>query len=300
MRRRGFALAAVLWIIAGAGALCLALKVEATTTFGAGANRIASLRTGWNAEGCLARVRSVADDALSAAAVALDRWEKLDTIVASARELQGCNIRMEPAGARFDLSGADDNSLRNVLLAAGIAPWVTDSLVDAFLDWTDRDDEPRSFGVERAWYDSAHRARPGNSRLVALEELHDIRGFEQLSTLDSIFGIASDRVLVSRAPIAVIAGLPGMTPEAVSVASELRAGQSPVTLPAILERLSPPARRDLESQMIALQAAVTNRVQYWTVIIRSDEGVSAVRTELRAELRQDGPRAALTKWMRFP
>jgi len=300
MKRRGFALAAVLWIIAGAGALCLALKVEATTTFGAGANRIGLLRAGWRAEGCLARARRVIDETLAAAALVSARWDQLDTIVTGAQELQGCDVRLEAAGVRFDLQHTDERSLRNVLLAAELSPVRVDSLVDAFLDWTDRDNDPRPLGAEREWYDSEKRARPGNSRLVSLEELHDIRGFESLGSLDSLFTVGSTRILVSHAPLAVIAGLPGMTAEALSIANELRANGLPVTLPDILERLPPAVRRELGAHMMELQSGVTEHVLYWTVIVRSDDGKPAARTELHAELRLDGARSALTKWRRSP
>jgi general secretion pathway protein K len=228
MKRRGFALLTVLWMIAVvgsvvAGSLQLASEGAATSL-----NRVTLARAGWAREACLEILLSrFAGDVTTRVVDSVDlgrgTW---------------CRAQLEDTGARLDLNHAAPDALRLLL--------GNDSLVDALLDWRDPDDLPRPHGAEAEWYGAHRKPLPRNGPFVAVAELARVRGFdgveirrwESLLTTDG-----SGRVNLNSAPPEVLQTLPGFGPEAVSVATRLRlAGEAIAGTDRFLALLSPEAR----------------------------------------------------------
>ena len=98
---RGFALLGVLWIVVGLSVMALAMariSWHAVTYAEIEHDQIVGR---WLAEGCLARLRGVTNNTLSADPVhAVVVWRALDRVllVDSAAALDGCDLTLQPAG----------------------------------------------------------------------------------------------------------------------------------------------------------------------------------------------------------
>jgi type II secretory pathway component PulK len=168
MNRRGFALLAVLWLITSLSLLAATGLITVRQRLKASANRVTLTRAEWAREACveimLARgfIRSMNGQtsvARTSGRVDLGRntW---------------CELGVTDPGSRLNLNLASDVSLRALL--------PNDSLVDALLDWRDKDDIPRQLGAEADWYQSRRKPLPRNGPLASLDELMRVRGFELL------------------------------------------------------------------------------------------------------------------------
>ena len=303
--RRGFVLLGVLWVVVGAIALGVGLSLTANQSVDAAQNRTDILRSQWRAEGCAERARAAVHEGFRAAAPTAPGttriWRSMDSVVASSSLVAGCDLSLEPGGTRIDVNGDSTTLMRGLLLALGIDRDRADSLVEALEDWRDEDDTPRSKGAEREWYARHHRAIPSNTAIAAVAELHRVRGFETLDALDTLVGTEPDRLLLARAPPAVLLALPGLGTEAVARIMERRAlGRSIAELAELSELLSPPARQALLAHYAELVRQTTGSPETWTIRSRASAGRRGVIATIEVRLVHAGSRAAVVRRTTWP
>jgi general secretion pathway protein K len=303
---------AVLWVLVGVGAIAVASLLVARGAVSAARNRIALTRARWQAEDCLERARVVVDGALG------DRddvprpvpggWAVLDLVVVGSPVVTdaGCDLTFRAAGTAVDVNVADGEQLGALLANLGLAAPRADSMVDALLDWRDADDIPRAHGAERAWYHAAHLAVPRNGPLADVRELRRVRGWGSDvlsdSVLDAVFTVEPGRIVWDRAPAAVLASVPGMTPEALARIAELRVRGVSVgdasTLGAVL---SPASALALSSRYADVQRLTASEPDAWVVTARGHEGVAPTLTAtVVVRLVRAGARAAVVRRWTMP
>jgi len=302
---RGFVLLAVLWVMVGVSAVGLGLALDARRAAGAARNRRALVVARWAAEDCLSRTEAIIDDALQRAAnLPSDSavWATLDLLASNSAnratfiEDTTCGATLRPAGTTIDANTADDTTLTRLFVAAGFTVAQGDSLADAILDWRDPDDVPRPFGAEADWYIAHNRVPPRNGRFADVRELHRVRGLEQFDGLDSLLGVDSDRVVIDRAPLAVISALPGFSDEAIDRMAELRArGARTASLLEFSSTLSPDARATLLASYSDLSRATTTDPDAWIITARGWSGFPRVTADVELRVVRAGSRAAIVR-----
>lgn len=231
MSRRGFALITVLWVTAILSAVVGTSLGAARTGGETSRNRIVLTRGGWAREACLEILFSRHSRAAS--------MRTMDTV--DLGRGAWCRAELTDPAAKLDLNLASPDALRKVL--------GNDSLADALLDWRDPDDLERSLGAENAWYQTANRRIPRNGPLAAIEELRSIRGFDSLrvARLGTLLTVEGQRELnLNAAAPELLATLPGLSPEGVSlIMARRRAGQPIQGSDQLLALLSPQSRSAL-------------------------------------------------------
>ena len=296
--RRGFALPAVLWVIVGVAAVSLAGTVAARESVATAQNRVDHARAAWRAEGCLEIARATIADGLADGDHAAIAWSGLDSLLARSDLLAGaaCTIAARPAGAALDVNVAGAEQLRQLFLAAGAREGQADSLTDALLDWRDRDAEPRAMGAEDAWYRAHDELPPRDGPIADVAELRRIRGMSELAGVDTLLGVDPGRIPLGRAPLAVIASLPGIGEEAVARLAELRSrGQQPGDLLAFAASLSREARAEMLARYPELVALVTTEPDAWIITSSAKEGPRSVSAGVEVRLVRAGTRAAIVR-----
>ncbi len=303
---RGFVLLAVLWVMVGVGAIGLGFALMARRAAGAAHNRRAETIAMWRAEDCASRAEAAIGEALaprlgdsaSGSDAARVTWARLDAAVEASPNLSGapCALAMRPMGTTIDLNTADDSLLTRLFFALGNPPGTADSLSDAILDWRDADDTPRPSGAEAAWYVGRRRAPPRNGPFGDVRELRRVRGFEDRTGLDSVLGVEANRIVLDRAPLAVIAALPGFTNEAVAQVAAHRARGTPVPdLLSLGAELSPAGRAALLADYPDLVRLTTSEPDAWILSARGTAGTPAVTFVLELRLVRAGDRAAVVR-----
>jgi general secretion pathway protein K len=304
--RDGFALLAVLWVTVGLSAMALGgLLVARDVTAGA-QNRIALLRGQWRAEDCLERARAVIDDALGNG-YAMPRpvgggWDVLDEVVTASPVITAaaCDVTLMPTGIAVDVNTADAEQLVALFRAIGIGEPTADSMTDALLDWRDADDIPRALGAEWDWYHARGRFEPRNGPFADVRELRRVRGFDDTlalpdSVVNAVFTVEPGRIVWSRAPLVVLASLPGIGDEALARMAEERARGVPLGSAIELgTSLSPAAHQWLDARSADIQRLTTDRPDAWILTARSGGTVLEVRLALA------GPRAAIVRLRTTP
>ena len=230
MRRRGFALLAVLWTLTAvtvlAGAVMSVARIGGATT----RNRILLARAGWAREACveILQARYAEDPSIRA----------LDSVDLGRRTW--CAATLEDPSTKLNLNLADQAVLKAVVQAAVRRPGAVDSLVDALLDWRDPDAVARPLGDES----SGNR----NGPFADVWELRYVRGFSD-SLVARLTPFLTTRgtgaINVNAATPEVLAALPGMTAETTRRLMMNR-GAAPVpNADALAGLLSPAARATL-------------------------------------------------------
>ncbi|WP_309825859.1 type II secretion system protein GspK [Paracidovorax wautersii] len=222
----GFALAAVLWLLAGLS-IVVALIADAAHT---SAERVAQLRERTefvrsalsaqaHAEYWLSATRPRAADFTDGAASVMvdDRFYKIgeDSIIA-----------LQDVGGLMDLNTADPTRLAQFLVVCGIAPEQTSRLVDTLADYIDTDNLQRINGAEADSYQLAGLPPPRNRPLLAPGEVWDVMGWPAYrTTLEKsgcvramttegeagIFGSSGANLATAPSPVLRAAGLPEET-----------------------------------------------------------------------------------------
>jgi general secretion pathway protein K len=300
--RRGFALLAVLWIIACASMLVLGTSLVARQSISAAQNRVDMARATWKAEGCLEEARAVIAAAMSGrtADVMLQgvSWNTLDRAVARAFAVApgGCEVRLRAVGTAINLAEADGELVRRILTEAVVPNNKIDSLVDALLDWRDADDVARPHGAERNWYRARGRHPPRNAPLADVRELSRVAGFDSVSGLDTFFTTESGRISINHAPVVVLAALPGFSEEVAGRAAERRLRGIPVgDLLALSTELSPAARSALSARYTDLLALTTTEPDAWILTSTASSGGRGVSVTIEVRLARSGTRAAVVR-----
>ncbi len=207
----GFALLAVLWLLAALTVLGGVAVAVVRTGSQATRNRILLTRAAWAREACVE--------------ILLARWAsppaplgRLDSV--DLGRGTWCTATLDDPASKLNVNLADRAALVTVIGAVTAPAAHVDSLVDALLDWRDPDTVPRPFGIETP----ANR----NGPFADVAELRCVRGFDdalvaRLSPLLTTRGTGA--INVNAAPAVVIATLPGMSDEAVALLIRRLAGQ---------------------------------------------------------------------------
>lgn len=287
--RRGFALAAVLWVLTVAAVLGASTALVGRSAYGAARNRVNAERAYWLAEACLAAMRSLADHALFAADPSLltQIWRSLDRNVAAMHPPLAlrCQVSLTAVGSSIDINGSSDVVLRKFFLNATGTP-TGDALTDALLDWRDPDDDQRALGAERSWYDANGQQAPRNDSLASVRELALVRGMASHHDLWPYLTVERSRICLTTAPGPVLAALPGFVDETVvQLLSDRAQGLFFSNLNALQSELSSSAADSLQAHFPELAALTTADPDGWMLTVRARAGLPpvAVTTEVRLD-----------------
>jgi type II secretory pathway component PulK len=295
----GYALLAVLWVVAGLSILGLTVSLAGREAVAAAQNRTNLRRAAWSAEDCLERARVIIARALGPAGVdGRAAWQRLDAVLGTSDPplVPACRMDIRAAGSALDINAADRAALVALFRSVGAWPSVADSLADAVLDWRDADDVPRRHGAEQEWYLERGRRPPRNAPFADVRELRRVRGFENWTAVDSLIGVEPGRIPLNHAPLAVLATLPGFTPEAVHrMAERRRRGEWLEDLAHLLGELSPAARDTLAAHYGAAAARATVEPEAWIVTSRWRTGSPPVTAVVEARVVRADDRAAIIR-----
>lgn len=301
--RCGFALLAVLWVLVGVASLSLVAQIAGREALASTRNRIALTRASWIAEDCAERARAAIGDVLaepSSPAIAQgDVWATLDRAVVASPLLANspeCSVAMIAAGSVLDANIVDHETLDRLWAALGMDLGKADSLSAAFLDWRDTDTLTRPLGAESAWYVAQGLLPPRDGPFAHVRELRRVRGLEGVAHVDSMLGVEPGRVVLERAPRAVLLALPGLSVEAVDRIEEMRARDVRIgDLLTLGGALSPESRRMLYERYPDLVALTTAEPDAWLLVATGTNGSPAVSATLELRLVRAGWRAAIVR-----
>lgn len=299
--RKGFALLSVLWILIGVSALALAANLAAREAVAAARNRADLQSAAWRAEACLERARAAVSAALLGArhqGPGATVWGRMDRALAESPLLRGlnCRVEIEAAGAALDMNAAGEDAVRRLLVAIGRPAASADSMAAALADWRDEDDTPRPLGAEAAWYRARGMRTPRNGPLADVRELALVRGFVGSPQFDSLLSAEPGRVPLSHAPPAVLASLPGFTPEAVARLAEMRLrGEGVVDLAMFVAGLPAGARNAALSRFPDLAGAAVTQPEAWILTARGSAGVPPAVSVVEVRLVRAAERAAIVR-----
>lgn len=264
---------AVLGVLVGTAVASARVSIRASQ------NRIVLRRAGWARDGCLAL--------LLANAARTGVVEPLDSI--DLGYAAWCRAEVQRDGSKLNLNLATAGQLRLVL--------GREELVSSLLDWRDPDHVERTDGAERSWYHNAGRPGPRNAALRSVDELALVRGFEpsliaRLRPMITLQGRGT--ISLKDAPLEVLAGLPGMTANALSAIRDARlAGVSIRSLDDLLARLPASERPALSSSYADLVAATADDGTF-DVRIEGHIGSHAMSATARVLLSRSGDAYAVT------
>ncbi len=125
---------------------------------------------------------------------------------------------------KMDINMVSEVLLKNLLINSGVSPEEADAIVDAIMDWRDKDDLHRLHGVESDYYMSlpaSYKAK--NANFDTLEELLLVKGItgeilygsaEKKGIIDLItVNSRSNKININAASKEVLAAIPGMSSE---------------------------------------------------------------------------------------
>lgn len=217
MRRRGFALLAVLWTLvavsAAVGGALVALKDGERAT----RNRVLLARGRWAAEACLA---------IAGARREAGRWSDAATI--DLGRATRCAWHTQDPAARLNLNTADRALLQRFFISTGMPADRASALLDSVV------------------------ARTRHAPFASVEQLRDIADVPD-TALAQLTVDGPGTVNANAAAPQVLAALPGLGPEAVDRIVGRRTSGRPLTsLDALAAELSPVARAALLAEYAAL------------------------------------------------
>ncbi len=140
---------------------------------------------------------------------------------------------------KVDLNKASEQLLIGLISSAGIDFDQTNQIVDAILDWRDKDDLTRLNGAEDDDYKSngyAYGAKDGTFN--SIEEVMLIQGMDQslykkLQDLITVHSMQS-RVRINSAPLGVLKALPGLSDEIIAEIITSRQNGETAIIPIVL------------------------------------------------------------------
>jgi type II secretory pathway component PulK len=303
--RRGVALLVVLTAVAAIAVVGTLTNETARHGVAAAGNRIELTRAAWLAEGCVAEALAVMEDWLARAP--MTRWSWMDSALASATpsgsesassRTPGCEVRLRPRGMALDVNRSTSEQIAAMLRAAG-APR-PERLASDITDWRDSDDVSRSHaGSEPEWYLREARVPPRNEPFASAEEVLLVRGAEHVPGIDSLLGVDETPVVLSRAPAVVLAGLPGMSREAIHAILDARRETPFPDMATIAARLSNDARQRLQAALPALHQLATGLPSTWLLTVAAPPAANP-RATVELVLARDANRIAIVRWRSWP
>lgn len=286
LRRRGFALLTVLWGLALAAAVSMASRIRGADAITASRNRIEAERGRWRTASCLSLLHSSLNARFSTETDRLGRerlWQRLDLAVEELDSTVPCAVRIEPIGIRLDVNRASATELITVFRAAG--EWAqAEQLAAAILDWRDEDGVSRRADAEQGWYRRHKRFGPRNGPLRSMEELSLVRGFAERPQLLELLGIDGSPLVVSHAPLAVLASVPGFTPPVLAHVALVRDRKILRSLTDIMPGLTSDGTRDLLANFEAASRAVRMQPEAWELTLQTALGRPVIITTRQARL----------------
>ena len=297
VRRRGFALITVLWVMTLAAVVALASELAGRDAYDAGRNRVFAERAHWLALDCMARTHALIDAVLGSTTDAWEvanLWRTLDAHVSGDGFLNvpGCSVRMEATGTRLDVNAASDTLLLGVFTEAGYGQQAN-AMLDALRDWTDSDNVARPLGAEADWYAQRGRPTPRNGPIADIRELGLVRGFESaIPALEPFLTAQPGSLSLPNASLAVLAVVPGFTPEALDRLAQMRETGEPITdLASFASSLSPDGLSQMEAHFDQISRTVTVDPDAWIVTATGVAGAPTVTTTLEYRFARAGNRA---------
>lgn len=287
--RRGFVMLTVLWVLAAASAVALALALEGRDGVSAARNRVNTERAWARANDCLSRARLAADAVLAAnpdPGANAAAWRSLGALVTESDMQMGadCTATFEAAGTRLDVNAADSTQCAALLRASGFGA-ASEAMTAALLDWRDEGDSARALGAESDWYIEAGRFPPRNGPFADVRELNRVRGFESATGLDSLFTTEPGRIAINSASAPVLAAVPGFSEEAVERVLALRSQGTPVTdILALASTLSTAASEAITTHYREFSNAATIDPDAWIVTASGAQGFPVVRSTIQVRL----------------
>ncbi len=179
-RQNGFALAAVLWLLAGL-AIVVSLVNDAAVT---SAERVRQLRerADFTRSALAAKADMIYYLALAqpkSTGFALGNAMLLADETPYKTDKLGV-MRLQDLGGLVNLNGFDRPVMERFLQSCGVLPDQVPYLIDAVEDYTDGDDLQRINGAERDTYILAGKPPPRNAQLLSVDELWAVHGWETL------------------------------------------------------------------------------------------------------------------------
>lgn len=235
-RQRGVALVLVLWVSVLLTVVASSFIVERRTEAIIVRNSIS-----------LARAEGAADAGVHRGIYdmyrsdnAPERWKRDGSVQEWSFDSIPVRVEMRDESAKIDINTASEPLLRGLLTSSGLNDVDAAKLLDAILDWRDRDALKRPNGAEEPDYrDAGLPYKPANSAFQAIEELQLVLGMRP----DLYRRLAPSITVFSRQPgvnpqIAsreVLLAIPGLTPEIVDryVADREEARRQGLPLPAL-------------------------------------------------------------------
>lgn len=179
----GFALAAVLWLMAG---LSIVIALIADTTQ-ASAERLAQLRERTTFVQSALSARANVQYWLSASRPrSSDFFDGAFFVRADNTPYnidEQSTVSIQDNGGLVDLNRVERDTLGNFLAGCGVPTDRVSYLVDALLDYTDPDNLQRLNGAEQDTYSQQGLRPPRNSPLLSEEEVWNVYGWSQYRTL---------------------------------------------------------------------------------------------------------------------
>lgn len=176
--QQGFALAAVLWLIAGL-TIVVALVGDAALT---AKQRMAQLRERTDFTQSAISTRAELQYRLSASrpssAGLTDGITLIWTNDTPYQARPHSVVHMQDHGGLIKLNGLNRELLSNYLQNCGVPTDKTESLIDALEDYTDNDHLTRINGAERETYALQGKKPPRNSPLLAVPEIWSVFGWD--------------------------------------------------------------------------------------------------------------------------
>jgi len=295
--RRGFALLVVLWTLVGAALLLALLDSQGRDGLALARNRAALTRSRWVAEGCKARVRAELDSRLGDRENRLQLWHDLDASIAPALAELPCIARLRSSGMRRDVNALDNAALHRLLDAAGMSAAGADSIAGAILDWRDADQTPRDGGAERAWYRTARMPTPRDGDVRSREELALVRGLAAHPEVLVLLGVEPERLMLDRAPMPVVASLPGMTGETLHRLAELREAHADLsTLGVLTVGISQASRATFMEHSVELAGLISSQPDAWYLTVDRAESADLPAVHVEVRLVLAGGTVAIGRW----
>ncbi|ART50783.1 hypothetical protein CBP34_02610 [Acidovorax carolinensis] len=181
-RSQGFALAAVLWLMAGLSIVVVLVADAAKTS----AERVALLRERTEFIQSALSGRAQAEYWLSGARPrTADFFDGAAVVMADNTPYRidaNSTISIQDHGGLIDLNNVNSELLTNFLLGCGVSVEKTAYLIDALADYTDSDNLQRLNGAERDTYTAEGKPPPRNSPLLSESEVWDVYGWGQYRT----------------------------------------------------------------------------------------------------------------------
>lgn len=304
MRRRGregFVMLSVLWVLVSIASLAMAASLAGRSAHAASRNRASLTIAYWRADDCVERARAAIDLALTSPPLAGDArasenaWQRLDRAIAPSALLAHCDLTLTPIGATWNINALSAGRFRLLLVKRGFAA-SADWLVDAFLDWCDADDVPRSLGAERVDYEARRTNPPRNGPIASMAELRRVRGFEALDSLDSVLGVEPGLLAIEHASLEAIALVAGIDAEAIQRISELRAANLPLgDLTQLNGMLSAESRAVLQAGAMQRSLELALAPEGWMLTSRGHAGSPSVEVSIETRLQRAGDRIAIVQ-----